>query len=1039
MARLAALLQESPLGDPLARELVVLPGKGMERWLELRLAERLGIWANARQVSTRALVELLCDAALGEPEGGTGLFDAETLLWALAPLLRSLAGQGEVFKPVAAFLREDEHADRLVSLAARVANTFDHYLIYRPELLEAWQCGELTGLGDDEAWQAPLWRELYSAQRARGGQPPHERLSEALAALLAGSPKVALPERVSLFALPTLPPRWLELFAAAGSSTQVHLFHLAAARGSSAAHPLVASMGELGRDLHNLLDERGLLASAEALFEPAGGASALHALQDAVLEGSVDEGAPSDDRSLTVHAVHSRKRELEVLHDQLLRAFEDLPGLSARDVVVLVPDVEVYAPLVPAVFAGPLLCRVADRSARGGDEVVDAFGALLDVLPGRLPLAEVLDLLARRPLLERCGLRTDELERASAWLRAAGVRWGADAAHREQVGQPALDDNTWRFGLQRLLLGYATAGDGASLFGDVVPYDDIEGGDGAPLGGLVAFLEALFEARRGLFGVASVGTWGERLTGLVGRLLPVEAASTQRLASMIAEMTNQAARMGFDEEVGFGVVREQLRRGLEGHSSSQGLLGEGVTLCRLGSLRGVPARVVCVLGLEEGVFPRSRRELSFDLMPRAPRRGDRNPRDDDRDAFLQALLSARDRVLLSYQGQSLHADEERPPSVVLEELLAQVGGAPCRHPMHAFSPRYFTGDEELFSYDAARCEAAKGALGQRSPRRALLFGPLPARDDEGPIALADLVALFDHPSRHFVRNVLGLSLPDTMAGPGEREPIALNGLEEWAVGDELLRRTLQGAALDDLKRVARRDGRLPLGTPGEELLLEISSAASGIAAERASLGPQEPLEPVAVDLVVGGRRILGTVRDLWPMNDAPGARALVQATYSKLRVPKLMRIWVRLLALNAARAEGEPPYRARLVGSHERGTGPLVLELAADEGAAVVLADLVALYGLAQRRPLLLFKAASVAYAESVAKQGPEKALAAAAARYAPGREYGGDLSDPFVAELYGDADPLRKDPFAAGDLTLDFADLARRVYGPLLSAKRAL
>jgi len=197
-----------------------------------------------------------------------------------------------------------------------------------------------------------------------------------------------------------------------------------------------------------------------------------------------------NDRSLQVHACHGRVRQVEVVRDAILHLLDDDPTLEPRDIIVMCPDIEVFAPLIHATFgtgAGEegaddalpvgasridLHVRLADRSLRQTNPVLGVVAQLLKLAGGRLTASQVLDLAGRAPVRRRFRLDDDDLTRIAQWARDGGVRWGLDAAQRASYRLDGLPANTWQAGWDRVLVGVAMAEEGQRLFEGVLPLDD---------------------------------------------------------------------------------------------------------------------------------------------------------------------------------------------------------------------------------------------------------------------------------------------------------------------------------------------------------------------------------------------------------------------------------------------------------------------------------------------------------------------------------------------------------------------------------------
>ncbi|MGH3053523.1 MAG: exodeoxyribonuclease V subunit gamma, partial [Gaiellaceae bacterium] len=769
-------------------------------------------------------------------------------------------------------------------------------------------------------------------------------------------------------------------------------------------HPLLASLGRLGRDFQQVIEATGDYAEPDAdLYRDPGSVSMLTTVQSDILtlthrgpRGTLPALAFQDgDDSISVHACHGPMREVEVLHDQLLAAFDADGTLQPRDVVVLSPAIDAYAPLIDAVFGSAtqrIPYRIADRSVRATEEVVDAFAALLTTLRGRITATDVLDLLGIEAVRARFSITAEDLDVLRTWITESGIRWGVDDLHRAAVDQPRMSANTWRFGLDRLLLGYAMTGEERTLFRDVLPYDDVEGTTSELLGSFVEFCEALFALRGELEAPRPVGIWRDALSGALERMIattPQTADQHQRIRRTLAELATRAQQAGFQDAIDLDALRVQFDLALQRNTSMHGFLAGGVTFCALVPMRTIPFRVVCLLGMNDGTFPRTQRPFGFDLIAQHPRPGDRSAREDDRYLFLEALLSARQRLLITYVGQSIRDNTEIPPSVVVSELLDaldesfQLEQEPpvrqrivVRHPLQPFSPRYFGGDSDrrLFSFAAGYCDGARTLTQSRQAVPLFLSAPLPMPAESAPaVTLDDLVRFFEHPSRALLQRRLQLYLGTDAPIVEDREPMELDNLAFWKVGDSLLERAVTSDDLASAFSAVRARGVLPLGGAGRCVYTDVQLEVEHISRQARHLMHDGRCPPVEVDAGLAGTRVTGLLRDVW-------AAGQVRYQFSRLGGRHELGAWIRHLVLNWVRPAA-CSMESFIVGRPTHAEPATVIRFRPITDPLPILQELLRLYWLGQTFPLPLFPRASRAYAgimQSSGGEGSVRALQAA-------------------------------------------------------------
>ena len=1044
-AALAELLR-TPLLDPFAPEVIAVPAKGVERWLTQRLSTVLGaidgdgVAANLRFPSPTRLVDDAVAAASGL-DAGDDPWAPQRVLWTLLEIIDTCVGESWC-SVLAAHLgtgADDHRAGRRYAAAEHLRDLFRSYEAHRPTMLAEWAAGKDTDgaggdLDQDLRWQAELWRRLRAVL---GVDSPAERLEATCRRLRDDPALLDLPDRLSLFGATRLTTAQRQVLRALGERRDVHLWlpHPSPAvwatlrSGSTAVrrreddsslrvrHPLTAS---LSRDLREL---QLLLGDVETVHHPSGHGrgTLLTEVQAAIREDREPTLAAGPDGTVQVHACHGPPRQVEVLREALLGLFRDDPTLEPRDVLVLCPDVETYAPLVRAAFGQPgaghpgheLRVRLADRSLRQTNPLLDTLSGLLELAGGRVTASQVLDLAATAPVMRRFGLDDDDLDRLRAWAGGAGVRWGLGEQQRGAYGLARIPQGTWRTGLDRILLGVAADESDLGWLDLALPLDDVDSSDIELAGQLAELVERLDAVLQRLRGPQPLRAWVAALTDALELLTDTSEADTWQLGQARRELA-EAAEHGHDAVLRLADLRVLFRGRLAGRPTRANFRTGALTVCTMVPMRSVPHRVIALLGLDDGVFPRGGAIDGDDVLQRDPCLGERDPRSEDRQLLLDAVMAAEDHLLLLYTGADPVTGAERPPAVPLGELLdvvrATAGGADVmtRHPLQPFDRRNFEGAP--FSFDRGALAGAQAALRPRTEPGPFVRAPL--LPVSGDVELSRLVALLVHPSKAFLSQRLGLRVPDSEDTLVDALPAELDPLAKWDVGDRMLTARLAGVDPSDFRQAELRRGTLPPGPIALRLLTELEETTEQLyqAAAPAFEGLARQAD-VVLDLG-GGRRLTGTVNGLHQ-------GVLARATYSRLGPKHRLTAWVTLLAsgVGSAVTIGRGPYGR---------VGRSTLTLPADPTA--VLRDLVALYDEGLCEPLPLATSATHAYAARRAA-GDTHEEARAAARKAWDDTFG-DGKDEHVLYAHGaDFDRF------VGD-GARFAALARSLWAPLLAAE---
>ncbi len=1120
--KLADVLSQ-PLTSPLRPEIIVVQSKGMERWLSLQLAEKLGICVNVRfPFPNTFLTEVGQSIGVVTTNGEPDLFAPENLLWRIMRILPQCLDEPEFAAPKR-YLENGASDLKRIQLSARIADLFDQYLVFRPEMIAVWENGA-NGNSKDERWQAELWRKLA----AECDQPHRAEIgSQIIATLQRSSPgQHNLPQRVSVFGISTLPPFYLSVLDALAAHVEVNLFlmnpckeywgeirsrrEIARSQRRSASkqrnnpqlalnfeaeyleegNRLLASMGEQGRDFFDLILENFDAEIIDEFFEPSTDCC-LTAIQRDILnleepcEDNIPLNPPSkgdfiplnplsngglkssnpDDRSVQFHSCHNERREIEVLQDHLLAQFESHPDLQLRDVVVMAPDIEKYGPFIQSVFDLPeddprrLPYSLSDRNYSAEDEMISMFLTLLGLGKSRLTANEVLNILGTPIVSQRYGLSEDDLQLIQHWVRKTRIRWGADADYRKKLGLPGFQQNTWRAGLDRLLLGYALPAEQRVLYGDgIVPYDDIEGDQAEVLGRVLEFTNHLFHLVGQLERTRTLNEWREFLLWTLDTFFDVHgtchalqkcvarSAEAQRtlylIRRVVLNLTDLQIHAQFDEHIDIRSLLYYLSGQFQQRGYGVGYLSGGMTFCSMLPMRSIPFKVVCLIGMNSDAYPRSSPQLGFDLMLANKHKGDRSRRADDRYLFLESLLSARNAFYISYVGQSIKDNSEIPPSVVVVELLDYLthrfalSEKECRdefvtcHRLQGFSRKYFLGEDRgLFTYSQENLAIARSFVQTRSAGKPFIDVPLPEPEDKlRTVSVADLYRFLRHPVRFLFNKRLGIYISDEETVLEDDEPFKLEDLERYDVAQRLKSALLEKMDRRRLKAVEDQLGALPHGILGDHQYVSLEEKVDEFVNRTSHYLKSIAPHRLAVDLPIGDFRITGRLELLTE-------QGIVLYEYATADVKRSLRVWLEHLVHNSVDSEVGKDSYLFAVNSAKKGEwrGHRFRSL---PNSQEHLEKLLNLYWRGVTEPLRFFPRSSWEFVSHI--RNPDKKKTAAQIKEDALKK------TKETWEAYGFAE--KEDPYwqlcfghEENSLTEDFCQLAMEILNPLFDHREEL
>jgi len=1092
---LAELLATAP-EDPFEPDVIAVPTRGVERWLAQQLALTLGadgardgIAANIRFPSPATLVDEVLAFAAGL-SAAEDPWIGERLAWNVLAVLDASAGE-----PWRAII--DHHLGvgsppgsyrhgRRYSTAATVARLFISYSDNRPAMLSDWAQGRDTdGAGGDlpadMAWQPMLWRRV----REHLGTPsPAERLAGACERLVANPALVGLPQRLSVFGPTRLSRSHLDVLQALAAGRDLHLWltHPSPGMWDKLAsepraqrrrdhntamvvdNPLLISLSRDVRELQQRLPPDRVDVHHPPVTTT--GATVLARIQDDICADVASRSHPPvlHDGSVTIHGGHGPARQVEVLRESLLHLLNDDPTLQPRDVIVLCPDVDTFAPLLAAAF-GPLdaphpghrlRVRLADRSPGRTNPLLDIAATLLRLADGRITATEVLDLAGRGPVARRFSFAHDDLDTLRQWSTEAGARWGLTQSERELFGLDAVRQNTFARARDRILLGVTAADSGLAWLGDALPLGEVTSSDVDLAGRFAEYLQRLEDTMAALRGPQAAPAWAGALETALDQLTdPGDAYAWQRTQASrrIAEATGHAGA----PPLSLSDVRAALAWVLRPVATRANFRTGEITVAGLMPMRFVPHRVIAVIGLDDELFPRVGKTSGDDILAAEPWVGERDPRSEDRQLFLDAVMSATEHLILCYTGADPVTGEPRPPVApladVIDTVTATVGktaSVVTEQPLQPFDSANFVAPEP-FSFDAQAFAGAVETTAERRSWPVFLPAPLDPAPADDEVSLDDVVELFVHPTKAFLRQRLGVAMPGNPVESSDQLPVALTGLERWAIGDRMLHAVLAHAArgdvpdavINDVVQAELRRGTLPPGQLGEDLVADIANAVAVIVRIAGRDRADHESSSVDVSFTLGRYRVSGTVPDVY------GSR-VISATYSVLEAKQRLAAWIRLLALACS---GGSDWQAITIGRlRDDFTLAKRSLLKTPPDPAAILTELLELRSVGLRAPLPLVMDTSYSYAETrTGSTNPDDAYAKAVGAWTStgGGSYrvSKDNDDDAIVCVYGSDAPFSvvwDQPSPDGQRGIAgepswFAQLAVRLWSPLLRREYVL
>lgn len=1067
---------KTPTDNLLEADTILIQSLGMKRWISLQLANQLGIFANADFQFPNEILNDLFSKVIPNFESFKRL-DRETQVWKIIEVLPACLKKPS-FVLLKNYLLEKGEIKQIKSyqLARRIAYVFEQYEMYRPEMIQSWNKGQ------EKEWQPELWRIVNQNEE-------HSHLSDLKNAFYQNlttciERKINIPERIFVFGITSLPPLHIEILSALSEYIDIHLFFLNPtteywsdisserdiARTVSRqkkekslsrdelylekGNSLLASLGKTGKNFFMQLMETDFIPIDDlAPFKEPGEVTLLSALQSDILHLQ-DRGSDNGDKkrvafadhSLQIHSTHSHMREIEVLYDQLLWTMDQDPDLKPGDVLVMAPEIDAYVPFIKSVFDSQsgstktFPFSIADQGVKHDSKVIQYFLNLLDLANSRFGITTVMDLLESEAVSTRFSLSKNDRELLKSWLGSANIRWGVNDEHRQDQGTPPVNENSWEFGLDRILLGIAMPDQDGALFNGILPFDGIEGSQTLILGRFLDFfsqLKTLIQPASNsasgnpwlsqpLKNARTLSEWHDVLVDLLGHFFHIEEDwenEVQTLQDCLKDLKEAENSTHFTEAIEFEVICDYLHTRLEKEISQFGFLGAGITFCSLLPMRSIPFKVIALLGMNEHDFPRHAKPLSFDLIAKSPRRGDRSQKEDDRYLFLETLISAKQVLYISYIGRHIKDNTVIPPSSIVSELryyLEQGYQAEngdlwaqlfTQHSLQAFHPNYFKKDSRLPSYSRENLEAARILMSDKKAALAPFIDHLPEPNaDWKQVSLDQLISFFDNPSKYLIKNRLGVFLEEESALMEENEPFFLDHLSQYQIKQELIDILIEGKNPRELHDRLNAKGIMPLKNPGRSSFKLLEQESHSFYDQIKPQLQNRKLEPLDIEFKLNDFFISGRITGAW-------RHSLIHYRCAKIKTKDRLTSWIEQLVVNYLQP-ADYPLSAMLIGLDDK-KKPITYVSAPIASPESNLVDLLKLYWQGLQNPLPFFAQTSAKYVEVFMKTAnKEKALKGAKTTWAGYNDLG-EMNNPYICKCFGAAEPLQNPEFTSQATTI--------------------
>ena len=978
--------------DPFKKDIIIVQSQGMATWVKQEIAANCGIFANTEFPFLNGVIEKI----LNEQDDGFNaeLWTPDFMSWRIFNLLKL---QDSNLETLENYTKGENSELKTYQLANKTANLFDQYQIYRPDLINDWEENRLSKNSDkNEIWQKYIWNKLSDGQVSR---------TKRLLNFKDNPFKTKNYDELNIFGISVLPPIYLDFFKNVAQFIDVNFYYFNPSFDywkdnlsdfekqfraddenyegfelhlGDTGNPLFANLGRQGREFFSTIVDAENIDSEIDLFDKFTGNNILTNLKNDIFENkSIDENFEKseyakNDSSVQIHNCHNKTREVEVLHDYILNLI-DKKGVQPRDIIVMAPNMSDYASYVKTFFNERVLpYTITDQTMLSDSVIFNAYMEILNLVGSDFKANDVLDILQHPSIYTMFEIEYSDFDLIKKWLNEAGVRWGIDAKSRAENSSLEFDAYSWRYSLKRMVLGMAMNNQDddvlATLVDDVLPYDEIEGNNAIILGQLVDVVEKLFMLNKTLNGQKTLEEWSEKLINVLDTFFMNDNDSYDDIAFIRQSLTklNKFGECFGENMVSLEIIKEYLNSGASTDANSSKFLRGKITFCSMLPMRSIPSESVCILGLNDGEYPRKEISLGFNIISNFTRKCDRSKRYEDQYLFLEALLSAKENLFISYHGQSIKDNSDQPPSTVVcelidylkliygEEVLKHIE---CKHKLQSFNPVYFGKDEKLYSYNKINYEAARTLLAKKDKAQ-FQEGSLETGGEMKEITIDELVSFFSNPAEGFLKNALQMQaklytndiLEDT-------EPLELDTLSQYSINQEISDFIIKNVDLKDedkkisLKNKLKYSQKLQANKLGEYNFEKTFEEIREFLEAKELLKNLRESSKEKVEIIIDNIKITGE------MNINQNENTVHCYRYADRKGKDVIRAYLLHLIANIAYKEVTTFLYSKLPKT------PLKLKAKTQEDAKSLLKEIIEIYKECQQKTLKFFCGPAYKYA----------------------------------------------------------------------------
>jgi len=693
------IIQEKPLNNIFEKEIFVYDSKILFQYLNIFIAEKIGISANIKLYHPNDFIWKLFEI-ISPKKKLKNTFTHSMMIWKIMKIIDD--------KKIFENYNKKEAKLQKFKFSFLMANIFEQYIFYRPNWINEWETEKNTSIIDqNDIWQIKLWIEIIKNSKKTHQYSYHfanlfynfQKLFEEKKIQ-----KKHLPSRCFIISSFALNPSYIRIFQNISTYINIYFLYVTPFKKNifnfiqdnniflnqkknkkPCDNSLIKLWGQYEK-IYALYIIRSKEMKIINCFKENNNRNLLNSIKNDLLKKNINKKKRfliSTDNSISINICFNKKNEIEILHKKLLIFFNKNSSIKPKDVVVTSFSIENYISSINSVFASEnnkkqIPFFIANKFSKKTNIIISSFKKILNLANSRFHNEEILEFLDIPEIAKKFNLSEEEIKILYYWIEEANIRWAIDCKHKDYLSFPKNKQNTWLYGIEKLLLSYAM-NDTEKVWNNILSCSSINGSRTEIIEKLIIFIKTLKKWQKKLSRSQYLIHWHSLSKDLINDFFfcsqKIEK-SIKMIQKNWTEMINNNLSSGYLKKVSINILIKNFFYKYY-FNNHQKFLPDVVNFCHPNAVCYIPFKIICIIGADHLSVPKINHLDKFNLLKKYPLIEDINIYQKYCYLFAQSISCAEQYFYISYVGYSIKDESKIYPSILIDQLLHYISSNFC--------------------------------------------------------------------------------------------------------------------------------------------------------------------------------------------------------------------------------------------------------------------------------------------------------------------------------------------------------------------------